>query len=73
MLFLEFSNALIGGIELLLRFLELPLKSNDEIDKAFRVDPRFEVNLFAGEEQFPDIVNPIQMRWDARGLSLIHI
>ena len=35
--------------------------------KAFKVDPRFEVNLFAGEEQFPDIVNPIQMRWDARG------
>jgi putative heme-binding domain-containing protein len=35
--------------------------------KAFRVDPRFEVNLFAGEEQFPDIANPIQMRWDARG------
>ena len=35
--------------------------------KAFRVDPRFEVNLFAGEEEFPDIANPIQMRWDARG------
>jgi putative heme-binding domain-containing protein len=35
--------------------------------KAFQVDPRFEVNLFAGEEQFPDIANPIQMRWDARG------
>ena len=25
------------------------------------------MSLFAGEEQFPDIVNPIQMRWDARG------
>jgi putative heme-binding domain-containing protein len=35
--------------------------------KAFRVDPRFEVNLFAGEEQFPDIVAPIQLRWDSRG------
>jgi putative heme-binding domain-containing protein len=35
--------------------------------KAFQVDPRFEVNLFAGEEQFPEIANPIQMRWDARG------
>src|SRR5204863_7969312 len=35
--------------------------------KAFKVDPRFEVNLFAGEEQFPDIANPIQMRWDSRG------
>ena len=35
--------------------------------KAFQVDPRFEVNLFAGEEQFPEIANPIQCRWDSRG------
>ncbi len=34
---------------------------------AFKIDPRFEVNLFAGEEQFPDIAAPIQMRWDSRG------
>ncbi len=42
------------------------LSAADEF-KAFKIDPRFEVNLFAGEEQFPDIANPIQMRWDARG------
>lgn len=35
--------------------------------KSFDVDPRFEVNLFAGEEEFPDIAAPIQMRWDSRG------
>lgn len=35
--------------------------------KAFRVDPRFEVSLFAGEERFPEIANPIQCRWDSRG------
>jgi putative heme-binding domain-containing protein len=35
--------------------------------KAFQVDPRFEVELFAGEEQFPEIANPIQCRWDTRG------
>ncbi len=34
---------------------------------AFQVDPRFEVNLFASEEQFPDLAKPIAMRWDARG------
>ncbi len=34
---------------------------------AFDVDPRFEVNLFASEEEFPEIACPIQMRWDARG------
>lgn len=42
------------------------MSAADEL-KAFRVDPRFEVTLFAGEEQFPDIANPIQMRWDSRG------
>ena len=35
--------------------------------KAFQVDPRFEVELFAGEEEFPEIANPIQCRWDSRG------
>lgn len=34
---------------------------------AFKVDPRFEVNLFACEEQFPELANPIQLRWDTRG------
>lgn len=42
------------------------LSPADEL-KAFRVDPRFEVNLFASEETFPDIACPIQMRWDAQG------
>jgi putative heme-binding domain-containing protein len=35
--------------------------------KAFQVDPRFEVELFASEEEFPEIANPIQCRWDSRG------
>ena len=35
--------------------------------KAFKIDPRFEVSLFAGEEEFPDIAAPIQMRWDGEG------
>ena len=38
----------------------------DEL-KSFRVDPRFEVSLFASEEQFPDLAKPVQMRWDSRG------
>jgi putative heme-binding domain-containing protein len=42
------------------------LSPADEL-KAFRIDPRFEVNLFASEEEFPEIANPIQIRWDARG------
>lgn len=42
------------------------LSPADEL-KAFRVDPRFEVNLFASEEEFPEIACPIQMRWDSKG------
>ena len=38
----------------------------DEL-KAFKIDPRFQVNCFASEEDFPDLACPIQMRWDARG------
>jgi len=34
---------------------------------SFDVDPRFEVNLFASEEEFPEIACPIQLRWDGRG------
>jgi len=34
---------------------------------AFKIDPRFEVNLFASEEQFPELANPIQLRWDTKG------
>ncbi len=42
------------------------LSPADEL-KAFKIDPRFEVNLFASEVEFPEIACPIQMRWDALG------
>ena len=42
------------------------ISAADEL-KEFEIDPRFEVNLFAGEEEFPDIAAPIQIRWDNRG------
>lgn len=42
------------------------LSPEDEL-AAFDVDPRFEVNLFASEKEFPDIACPIQMRWDTKG------
>ncbi|MBL9142610.1 MAG: hypothetical protein JNM99_02910 [Verrucomicrobiaceae bacterium] len=35
---------------------------------AFKIDPRFEVNCFASEEDFPDLFKkPIQIRWDTQG------
>lgn len=36
-------------------------------EKAFKVDPRFEVNCFASEEDFPEMACPIAMRWDNQG------
>jgi lysophospholipase L1-like esterase/azurin len=38
----------------------------DEL-KAFKIDPRFEVNCFVSEEDFPEFMKPIQMRWDTKG------
>ncbi len=35
---------------------------------AFKIDPRFEVSLFASEEDFPDLfVKPIAIRFDGKG------
>ena len=34
---------------------------------AFKIDPRFEVNCFASEEEFPDMACTIQMRCDSKG------
>ncbi len=42
------------------------LSPADEL-KAFRIDPRFSVNCFASEEDFPELAKPIQMRFDTRG------
>lgn len=42
------------------------LSPSDE-KKAFKVDPRFEVNCFASEEDFPELACPIAMRWDQQG------
>lgn len=43
------------------------LSPADEL-KAFKIDPRFEISLFASEEDFPDLfVKPIQIRFDGKG------
>jgi len=42
------------------------MKASEEL-KSFTIDPRFEVNCFASEEDFPDIACPIQIRWDSEG------
>ncbi|MBT5716922.1 MAG: hypothetical protein HOI70_08420 [Opitutae bacterium] len=42
------------------------MSPKDELS-AFKIDPRFEVSLFASEQQFPEIACPIQMRWDGYG------
>lgn len=35
--------------------------------EKMNIDPKLKVNLFASEEQFPELVNPVQMTWDAKG------
>ncbi|GAA5496298.1 hypothetical protein Rhal01_02481 [Rubritalea halochordaticola] len=42
------------------------MSPEDEL-KAFKIDPRFEVNCFASEKDFPELACPISIRWDAKG------
>ena len=39
----------------------------EEAIEKMTVAEGLEVNLFASEEQFPELVNPVQMAWDTRG------
>lgn len=41
--------------------------SGEDAIKKMTVHAGMKVNLFASEEQFPDLVNPVQMLWDAKG------
>ena len=43
------------------------LKTVAEAQAEFKVAENFEVNLFASEEQFPELRNPVQIAFDARG------
>lgn len=41
--------------------------SGEEAIKHMKVPPNCKVNLFASEEKFPELVNPVQMAWDTKG------
>ncbi|WP_435895182.1 PVC-type heme-binding CxxCH protein [Oceaniferula spumae] len=43
------------------------IKSVAKAQAEFEVDKDYEVNLFASEEQFPELRNPVQIAFDARG------
>ncbi|MEM0968548.1 MAG: plastocyanin/azurin family copper-binding protein, partial [Verrucomicrobiota bacterium] len=43
------------------------LKTTEEDLKDFTVAEGFEVNLFASTEEFPDMINPLQIAFDAKG------
>ena len=43
------------------------IKSPAEQMAEFKVAPDFSVNLFASEEQFPELKNPVQCAFDSRG------
>ncbi len=41
--------------------------SGEEAIKKMTVHSGMKVNLFASEDMFPELVNPVQMAWDTRG------
>ncbi|MBL9135637.1 MAG: HEAT repeat domain-containing protein [Verrucomicrobiales bacterium] len=44
-----------------------PYLGGEEAISKMTVHSGMEVNLFADEKQFPDLVNPVQMAWDTKG------
>jgi glucose/arabinose dehydrogenase/azurin len=42
-------------------------KSGEEAIADMTVPAHVKVNLFASEEKYPELVNPVQMAWDAKG------
>jgi glucose/arabinose dehydrogenase/lysophospholipase L1-like esterase len=46
---------------------EVYLTPPDEAAKKFELPEGYEVNLFASERDFPDLENPVQFAFDARG------
>lgn len=45
----------------------IEMLSPEEAVKLFHVQDGYEVNLFAGEVEFPDIENPVQITFDTKG------
>jgi len=43
------------------------IKSVAKAQAEFKIADHYEVNLFASEEQFPELRNPVQIAFDARG------
>ena len=45
------------------------LTTPEESRKTFKLPEGYEINLFASEQDFPDLKKPVQMTFDARGVS----
>ena len=46
---------------------EHPYDDGDSARNAMQLAPGMQIELFADERQFPELVNPVQMAWDTRG------
>jgi azurin len=44
-----------------------PFLSGEEAISKLRLHEGLKANLFASEEQFPELINPVQMNWDTKG------
>src|SRR5262249_18304327 len=44
-----------------------PFLSGEDAIKHMKVPPGLKISLFASEEQFPELIKPVQMAFDTRG------
>jgi glucose/arabinose dehydrogenase/lysophospholipase L1-like esterase len=44
-----------------------PFRGGEEIIKDLKIGANLKINLFASEEQFPELEKPVQMAWDTKG------
>ena len=46
---------------------EVRITPPEDAIEAFKLPKGYDINLFASEEDFPELENPVQMAWDAKG------
>ncbi|MBI1177515.1 dehydrogenase [bacterium] len=44
-----------------------PVTGGEEMISEMKVHSNMKVNLFASDEQFPELISPLQMMWDTKG------
>ncbi|MFT7643428.1 MAG: putative membrane-bound dehydrogenase-like protein, partial [Pirellulaceae bacterium] len=58
------KNSKLGSLDYL---------SGEEQQKTFKLPPGYEINLFASEEDFPELANPVSMNFDSQGRCWVSV